>query len=120
MNFFNCYTAPGRARVYHPGGGKKHTIPDQTLSVRDLFTRYRQGRDVPQFDGVYLEEDDILNDFYPERMDVEERLELAAALEHVVTDEYKKRKKTGLRPEASVPEASSSSVGIIRDDIAGV
>lgn len=117
--FFNYMTSPGRDRKYHPGGGKLTTVPDMTLTVRELFNLYVQGRDVPQADGVYLEEDDVLNQFHPEYMDFEEKLEFAAALGEAVQDEYKARKRPKKQP-GPAPAASPAPSDTIRDDIAGV
>ena len=97
----------------HPGGGISKTVPDMTLSLRTLVERYVQRREVPHApDAAYLSEDSILNDFYPENMDIEERLEFADAIAHAVADETSKRKKPAPAP-APEPEP-------IRDDIAGV
>jgi len=73
---------------------KSKTVPDLTLSLRTLVERYVQRREVPQGEGVYLSDDSILNDFNPEYMDVEERFEFADAIQSVVSDELKERKKS--------------------------
>jgi len=85
---------------------KSKTVPDLTLSLRTLVERYVQRREVPQGDGVYLADDSVLNDFTPEYMDPEERLEFAAAIQSVVSDELKERKK----PKQPAPPAPTPDI----------
>lgn len=95
--------------------GISQTVPDQILPLRTLVQRYVQRRDVPMIEGVYLDEDSILNDFHPENMDIEERLEFALAIGHAVSDEKRKMKKA-----SPVPAPDGAPAPVVRDDIAGV
>lgn len=120
MNFQTHYSRmliPYEQRICeaHPGGGKSLTVPDMTLPLRTLVERFVQKREVPVApDGVYLEDDSVLNDFYPENMDMEERLEFAAAVGSAISDEMDNRRKP--KP-ASDPVPAPTLFG---DDIAGI
>jgi len=95
---------------------KSKTVPDLTLSLRTLVERYVQRREIPTMEGVYLDDDSVLNDFSPEYMDAEERLEFATAIQSVVADEVKQRNK----PKPAAASAAASTPEYIRDDITGM
>jgi len=97
---------------------KSKTVPDMTLSLRQLVERYVQRREVPTMEGVYLAEDSVLNDFTPEYMDAEERLEFAVAIQSVVSDELRERKKP--KTPAAAPAAVEIPAEHVRDDVNGI
>lgn len=120
MNFqthFSRMMLPFEQRICeaNPGGGKSQTVPGLTLSLKELAARYIQRRDVPQGEGIYLDDDSILNDFNVEYMDPEDRMEFSQILESVVADEHKTRTK----PKKPAAPASPTPE-IIRDDITGI
>lgn len=52
------------------------TIPDQTLSLKDLLARYVRGQDVPTFEPVYIDDETGVPVNF-EKMTIQDRLDLA-------------------------------------------
>lgn len=112
INQFNYDSTVGR----EPGGGVSLTIPDQTMSLRELVTRFARGQEVPIFEPIYndLEED------FPDvsRMDTLERLDLARNIKQAVAVEREnivaKRKQ-----RATVPPPPPPPVDLPTDDLDG-
>jgi len=119
MNFRTQYSAMRepleiRSCRWYSCNEPSKTVPDMTMSLRTLVQRFIQKRDVPQGDGIYLEENSFLHDFPVEFMDAEERIELAQAIDYTVQEEAAKLRKPKKQPPAAPnPE-------IIRDDITGI
>lgn len=62
--------------------GESMTIPDQSLSIRDLINRYTMGRPIPTAEGVYTGDDDDLPDL--DRMTIQQRMDYSRDLDAFV------------------------------------
>lgn len=61
------------------------TVPDKTISLRDMITRYQSGGKVKSFTPVYLDEANVIPVGF-ERMDLTERAQFARDLPHFIAD----------------------------------
>jgi len=61
------------------------TVPDKTISLRDMITRYQTGGRVKSFTPHYLGDTELIPVGF-ERMDLVERAELAKNLPHFIAD----------------------------------
>lgn len=64
---------------------KSVTIPDKTISLRDMITRYQTGGKVKSFTPVYLDDANLIPIGF-ERMDLVERAEFAKQLPNFIAD----------------------------------
>lgn len=61
------------------------TVPDKTVSLREMITRYQNGGKVKSFTPVYLEDTNLIPMGF-ERMDLLERAQFAKDLPHFIAD----------------------------------
>lgn len=61
------------------------TVPDKTISLRDMITRYQSGGKVKSFTPVYLDDANIIPIGF-ERMDLVERAQFAKELPNFIAD----------------------------------
>lgn len=61
------------------------TVPDKTISLRDMITRYQTGGKVKSFTPVYLDDANIIPIGF-ERMDLVERAQFAKELPNFIAD----------------------------------
>jgi hypothetical protein len=94
MKIKNCLNYHEFDKKYEKSGGPSQTIPDQTMSIRELLRRYASGLPLgggkePIYEG---EEGDGID---PRRLDLAERqeLEIAARQELAEIEERLKSKK---------------------------
>lgn len=64
---------------------KSVTVPDKTISLRDMITRYQNGGKVKSFTPVYLEDANVIPVGF-ERMDLMERAQFAKDLPNFIAD----------------------------------
>lgn len=90
---------------YNYSGPKKEkftlpslTVPDQTLSLHDLISRYVRGQEVPVYQPVFLDEDSPVPPGL-ENMTVQDRIDLARELkENIVGRRAAMRKEPAPAP----------------------
>lgn len=70
--------------------GVSLTVPDQTLSLKDLLARYTRGQDVVSFTPIFNGDSDLPD---PSRMDALERLDYARHIKNQLTQLPGKFKK---------------------------
>lgn len=88
MNFRNNFTAtPTKGEIQK--NKVSATIPGQTLSLKELLTRYTRGQSIETFTPVYDE------GYYPDtsRMDKLDKLDLARQLKTSIEDIQKRKPK---------------------------
>jgi len=87
------------------------TIPGQTLSLKELLSRYVMGSPVKQFKPVYTNNTDIPDNL--ERMEFDERLEHAKVIRHAIHREQQKqqyKKQASAETDSSSEQAEGKSV----------
>lgn len=82
VNWFS-FSARGNRR-FESNSGVSLTVPDMTLSLRDLLNRHNSGGKVKTFEGVYVPPDSAIP-LNLERMDKIERAQLGKDLADFVT-----------------------------------
>lgn len=74
VNTWRDYPGPQKEKFTLPS----LTIPDQTLSLKDLLSRYVRGADVPVFEPVFIDDDSGVP-INLEKMTKQEKIDLARA-----------------------------------------
>lgn len=82
------------------------TVPDKTISLRDMITRYQSGGKVKSFTPVYLGDANIIPPNF-ERMDLVERAQFAKELPHFISDSRGRLQTMRQAREAAEKEAAA-------------
>lgn len=82
------------------------TVPDKTISLRDMITRYQSGGKVKSFTPVYLGDANIIPPNF-ERMDLVERAQFAKELPHFIADSRGRLQTMRQAREAAEKEAAA-------------
>lgn len=79
------HTTGSRNKRFEQNYGVSVTVPDKTISLRDMITRHMSGGRVKSFTPVYLGETNLVPLGF-ERMDLLERAQFAKDLPHFIAD----------------------------------
>lgn len=84
------------------------TVPDKTISLRDMITRYQSGGKVKSFTPHYLGETSLIPPNF-ERMDLVERAQFAKELPHFIADSRGRLQTMRQAREAAEKQAAAEA-----------
>jgi len=106
-NFQTQYNAATRERYYEVNNDPSETIPDQTMSVKEILTRYASGLPIDgQKVPIYENDEDPLHGVNWNTLDLSEKADFIQALKSDIEetrknwDEQEKRRKQKQAKEA--------------------
>lgn len=101
---------------YETNKQKHLTIPDQTMSIKDILFRYARGLDVEGFKPVYDDDDITLDDYIPDirNMDLAERQEFK---EYALNELELMKNQFNTTETVGLPETENVAVDDAKKDL---
>lgn len=103
---WNSLTSVGREKKYEVNKLPSKTVPDQTMSMREIFERHVRGLPIEGVRVPVYDENDDMPD--PRTLDLADRQRIAEEAREEIAD-IKKRHEQNKYPKKTPPEARENS-----------